>query len=175
MGEAFYKIPHNANIILLNNHSSSSSNNNSIWAPVWWPTKGSLICWDQNIPNYKPCWSPWMKHGSGGIMLQGYTSIAAPWTEPNTGQSEKKISGGDLRLGQRFSFQHNNDSRYAAKATMQWFKNNKLNVVGWPIKAQTLIWWQIWSQICGKQRQRLNNLPGNWRQKKSAFGHPKSL
>ena len=30
----------------------------------------------------------------------------------------------DLRLGQRFTFQQDNDPRVTAKATLKWFKGN---------------------------------------------------
>ena len=41
-------------------------------------------------------------------------------------------SSGDLRLGQRFTFQQDNDPKHTAKATFEWFKGKHLNVLEWP-------------------------------------------
>jgi hypothetical protein len=40
-------------------------------------------------------------------------------------------SSRDLRLGQRFTFQQNNDVKHTAKATLEWFKGKHLNVLEW--------------------------------------------
>lgn len=37
----------------------------------------------------------------------------------------------DLRLGQRLTFRQDNDFKHSAKAIMQCFKIEKLNVLGW--------------------------------------------
>jgi len=40
-------------------------------------------------------------------------------------------SSRDLRVGRRFTFQQENVSKPAAKATVDWFKGNLLNVLKW--------------------------------------------
>ena len=37
-----------------------------------------------------------------------------------------------LRLEQKFTFQHDNDLKHTAKATLEWLKNKKINVLEWP-------------------------------------------
>lgn len=40
-------------------------------------------------------------------------------------------SARDLKLEQWFMFQQENDPKYAAKATMEWFQSKNLNVWEW--------------------------------------------
>ena len=37
-----------------------------------------------------------------------------------------------LKLGRKFIFQHDNDPKHTAKATLEWLRNKKINVVEWP-------------------------------------------
>jgi hypothetical protein len=37
----------------------------------------------------------------------------------------------DLRLGQRFTFQQDNDPKHTAKTTQEWLHDKSLNVLDW--------------------------------------------
>ena len=37
-----------------------------------------------------------------------------------------------LKLGQKFTFQHDNDLNHTVKATLGWLRNKKINVLEWP-------------------------------------------
>ena len=45
-------------------------------------------------------------------------------------------SAQDVRLGQRFTFPLDNDSKHTAKTTLPWLWDKSLNVLEWP--SQTL-------------------------------------
>ena len=47
-------------------------------------------------------------------------------------------SSRNLRLGQRFTFQQDNDAKHTAKATLEWFKGKYLNVLEWPSQSPDL-------------------------------------
>uniref|UniRef100_A0A8C6UEJ9 Tc1-like transposase DDE domain-containing protein n=1 Tax=Neogobius melanostomus TaxID=47308 RepID=A0A8C6UEJ9_9GOBI len=47
-------------------------------------------------------------------------------------------SARELRLGQRFTFQQDNDPKHKAKSTMEWFKNKHINVLEWPSQSPDL-------------------------------------
>ena len=40
-------------------------------------------------------------------------------------------SAQDLRLGQRFTFQQDNDPKYTAKTMQEWLREKSLNVLEW--------------------------------------------
>jgi hypothetical protein len=60
-------------------------------------------------------------------------------------------SSQDLRLGQRFTFQQDNDPKHTAKTTQEWLRDKSLNVLEWP-----------------SQRQDLNLIQHRWRDLKIA-------
>ncbi|MGH0158076.1 UNVERIFIED_CONTAM: hypothetical protein FKN15_038681 [Acipenser sinensis] len=47
-------------------------------------------------------------------------------------------SARDLGLGRRFIFQQDNDPKHTAKATLEWLKNKKVNVLEWPSQSPDL-------------------------------------
>ena len=85
-----------------------------------------------------------VKHGGGNIMLWRWFLMAG------TGRLvriEAKMNGAKykdildenllqssqyLRLGQRFTFQHDNDPKHTAKITQEWLLYYSLNVLEWP-------------------------------------------
>lgn len=76
---------------------------------------------------------PTVEHHGGNIMLWGCFSSAGTehlvkgkWILPS------RPSARQLKMGRSFTFQHNNDPKHAAKRTMQWFKDRKVNVLEGP-------------------------------------------
>ena len=44
----------------------------------------------------------------------------------------------DLRLGQRFTFQQDNDPKHTAKTMQEWLRDMSLNVLEWPSQSSNL-------------------------------------
>ena len=42
-----------------------------------------------------------------------------------------------LKLGRKFTFQCDNDLKHTAKATLEWLRNKKINVLEWTVRAPT--------------------------------------
>ena len=92
----------------------------------------------------KPGTIPTVNHGGGSIMLWGCFSVAG------TGRLvriEGKMNGAkyreildenllqssqDHRLGQRFTFQQDNNPKHTAKTTQECLRDKSLNVLEWP-------------------------------------------
>jgi hypothetical protein len=84
---------------------------------------------------------PKVKHGGCSIMLWG----CFHWQgleRMMDGTKYREILEGNLfqylRLGWRFTFQQNNDPRHTAKATLEWFKGNHLNILEFPSQSPDL-------------------------------------
>ena len=43
-----------------------------------------------------------------------------------------------LKLGRKFTIQHDNDPKHTAKATLEWLRNKKINVLEWSSQSPDL-------------------------------------
>ena len=43
-----------------------------------------------------------------------------------------------LKLGRKFTFQHDDDPKHTSKATLEWLRNKKINVLEWPSQSPDL-------------------------------------
>ena len=43
-----------------------------------------------------------------------------------------------VKLGQKFTFQHDNDPKHTAKATLEWQRNKKITAFPWPRQSPNL-------------------------------------
>ncbi|KAK1805775.1 hypothetical protein P4O66_001955 [Electrophorus voltai] len=93
---------------------------------------------------------PTVKHGSGSITLWGCFLAAGTGRlvkvegKMNAAMyrdilKENQLQSAlDLRLGQRFIFQKDNDPKHTAKITKEWHRDNSVNVLKWPSQSPDL-------------------------------------
>ncbi|KAG2458149.1 TCB1 transposase, partial [Polypterus senegalus] len=93
---------------------------------------------------------PIVKHGGGSIMLWGCFSVAGTgrlvrMKVKMTAAMYRDIldenllqSTLELRLGRRFIFQQDNDSKHTAKISKEWLRDNSVNVLEWPSQSPDL-------------------------------------
>ena len=130
------------------------------WKKILWSDETKIELFGLNAKRYvwrKPNTAhhpentiPTVKHGGGSIMLWGLFSASGPGKlvkiegkmdaakyreilEENLLKSAR-----DLGLGRRFIFQQDNDPKHTAKATLEWLKNKKVNVLEWPSQSPDL-------------------------------------
>ena len=120
----------------------------------------------------KPDTIPMVKHGGGSIMLWGCFSAEGTGRLVRVGRNMNGAkyreildenllqSAKDLRLGQRFTFQGDNDPNHSAKSTQEWLQDMSLNFLEWPCQSLGLnpiehLWRDLKIAV---QRRSLSNL-----------------
>ena len=103
-----------------------------------------------SVTSGEPGTIPTVKHGGGSIILWGCFSAAGT---VRLVRIEAKINGAkyreildenllpgtqDVRLGQRFTFQQDNDPKDTAKTTQEGLRGMSLNVLEWPSQSPDL-------------------------------------
>ena len=126
----------------------------AMWQNVFWVDETKMELFGLNARRYvwrKPNTAhhpkntiPTGKHGGGSIMLCGCFSLAGIEGKMD-GAKYSKIpeenllpSARKLKLGRKFTFQHDNKPKHTAKVTLEWLRNKKacMSLSG-PVSVQT--------------------------------------
>ena len=88
------------------------------------------------------------------------------WTEQIT---EISLSAEDLRLGWRFSFQQDNETKHSAKTAQEWLRENSVNVLDWPSRNPHLdaienLWRDLKMSVCIRFPSNLEELERIYRE-----------
>jgi hypothetical protein len=86
------------------------------------------------------------KHGGGSIMLWGSFSVRLVRIEEKMNRAKYREmldenllqKALDLRLGRRFTYQQDNDSKPTAKTAQDWLLDKSLNILEWPSQSPDL-------------------------------------
>ena len=109
----------------------------------------------------------WWQHGTGKLVkIEGVMNGAKyrEIVEETVFQSAR-----DSRLGQRFTFQQDNDPKHTAKATLEWFKGKHLNVLEWPSQSPDLnpignLWYDLKMAEHERNPSNLKELEQFWQE-----------
>ena len=112
-----------------------------------WSDETKIELFGLNVKRHvwrKPGTITTVKRG-GSIMLWGCFSAAGTGRLVRIEGKHREILDGnllqsaqDLRLGQRFTFQQDNNPKHTAKTTHEWLRVNSLDVLEWPSQSPDL-------------------------------------
>ncbi len=140
---------------------------------VWWTSILSIK--ESSSAHHLQSTIPKVKCAGSSLMLWGCFSAAG------TGRLvrvEEKLNGAkyrdilnenlfhsaqDLRLGRRFTFQHDNDHKHTAKATQELLRDNSVNVLEWPSQSPDLnpiehLWRDLKMAVHGQSPSNLTEI-----------------